>query len=107
MFHYSYWGWAGSLVPVAGDWKNDGKDELGVYDVGAWLRDTDGSHAWDAANQAATAGPQSRRLTNTSSDNIRDAATPSASKPRRLPTAFQALVPCDPGMTSMSWLAGR
>ena len=49
-------GFAGSNVfPVVGDWNGDGKTEVGVYCNGAWFRDVDGTHAWDAANQAALA----------------------------------------------------
>ena len=49
-------GFTGSNVfPVVGDWNGDGKTEVGVYCNGAWFRDVDGSHTWDAANQAALA----------------------------------------------------
>ena len=49
-------GFTGSnVVPVVGDWDGDGKTEVGVYCKGAWFRDVDGSHTWDAANQAALA----------------------------------------------------
>ena len=52
----SDWGWAGSLIPVAGNWSDSGtKDQFGVYSQGVWFRDADGTHTWDAANQAATA----------------------------------------------------
>ena len=43
------------VVPVVGDWNGDGKTEVGVYCNGAWFRDVDGSHTWNAANQAALA----------------------------------------------------
>ena len=46
-------GFTGSNVfPVVGDWNGDGKTEVGVYCNGAWFRDVDGSHTWDATNQA-------------------------------------------------------
>ena len=49
-------GFAGSNVfPVVGDWNGGGKTEVGVYCNGAWFRDVDGSHTWDATNQAALA----------------------------------------------------
>ena len=49
-------GFTGSdVVPVVGDWNGDGKTEVGVYANGAWFRDMDGSHTWDATNQAAVA----------------------------------------------------
>ena len=49
-------GFTGSdVIPVVGDWNGDGKTEVGVYANGAWFRDVDGSHTWDATNQAAVA----------------------------------------------------
>ena len=53
-------GFSGSdVVPVVGDWNGapsgSGKTEVGVYANGAWFRDVDGTHTWDAANQAAVA----------------------------------------------------
>ena len=49
-------GFGGSgVVPVVGDWNGAGKTEVGVYANGAWFRDMDGSHTWDATNQAAVA----------------------------------------------------
>ena len=49
-------GFGGSdVVPVVGDWNGAGKTEVGLYSDGAWFRDVDGSHTWDAANQAALA----------------------------------------------------
>ena len=49
-------GFTGSdVVPVVGDWNGGGKTEVGVYANGAWFRDMDGSHTWDATNQAAVA----------------------------------------------------
>ena len=49
-------GFGGSdVVPVVGDWNGAGKTEVGVYANGAWFRDVDGTHAWDATNQAAVA----------------------------------------------------
>ena len=49
-------GFTGSnVIPVVGDWNGDGKTEVGVYCNGAWFRDMDGSHTWDATNQAAVA----------------------------------------------------
>ena len=52
--NHTYWGWAGSLVPVAGNWSGSGaKSQLGVYANGAWFLDYDNTHAWDTANQAA------------------------------------------------------
>ena len=49
-------GFTGSdVVPVVGDWNGGGKTEVGVYANGAWFRDVDGSHTWDATNQAAVA----------------------------------------------------
>ena len=49
-------GFTGSgVIPVVGDWNGDGKTEVGVYCNGAWFRDVDGSHTWDATNQAALA----------------------------------------------------
>ena len=53
---HSYWGWAGSLTPVVGNWSNSGtKDQFAVYNEGVWFRDADGTHTWDAANQSALA----------------------------------------------------
>ena len=43
------------VIPVVGDWNGDGKTEVGVYCNGAWFRDVDGTHTWDATNQAALA----------------------------------------------------
>ena len=49
-------GFTGSnVIPVVGDWNGNGKTEVGVYCNGAWFRDVDGSHTWDATNQAALA----------------------------------------------------
>ena len=49
-------GFGGSgVMPVVGDWNGAGKTEVGVYANGAWFRDVDGSHTWDATNQAALA----------------------------------------------------
>ena len=42
-------------MPVVGDWNGGGKSEVGVYCNGAWFRDYDNSHTWDAANQAQVA----------------------------------------------------
>ena len=51
---HTYWGWAGSLIPVVGNWATGGtKSQFGVYNLGAWFLDYDNSHLWDAANQAA------------------------------------------------------
>ena len=51
---HTYWGWAGSLTPVVGNWSGSGtKSQFGVYNQGAWFLDYDNSHLWDAANQAA------------------------------------------------------
>ena len=51
---HTYWGWAGSLIPVVGDWTgSSAKSQFGVYNQGAWFLDYDNSHLWDAANQAA------------------------------------------------------
>ena len=51
---HAYWGWAGSLIPVVGNWSGSGaKSQFGVYNQGAWFLDYDNSHLWDAANQAA------------------------------------------------------
>ena len=53
---YTYWGWAGSLTPVVGNWSGASTKSLfGVYSQGAWFLDYDNSHLWDAANQAALA----------------------------------------------------
>ena len=47
-------GFTGSnVIPVVGDWAGTGKTNVGVYANGAWFRDVDGSHTWDATNQAA------------------------------------------------------
>ena len=49
-------GFTGSNVfPVVGDWNGEGKTEVGVYCNGAWFRDYDNSHTWDATNQATMA----------------------------------------------------
>ena len=49
-------GFGGSNVfPVVGDWNGAGKTEVGVYCNGAWFRDYDDSHTWDATNQATMA----------------------------------------------------
>ena len=49
-------GFPGSnVIPVVGDWNGDGKTEVGIYVNGVWFRDVDGSHTWDAANQATIA----------------------------------------------------
>ena len=51
---HTYWSWAGSLIPVVGDWTgSSAKSQFGVYNQGAWFLDYDNSHLWDAANQAA------------------------------------------------------
>ena len=51
---YTYWGWAGSLIPVVGNWSgSSAKSQFGVYNQGAWFLDYDNTHSWDAANQAA------------------------------------------------------
>ena len=51
---YTYWGWAGSLVPVVGNWSGNGaKSQFGVYDQGAWFLDYDNTNTWDTANQDA------------------------------------------------------
>ena len=44
-----------TVIPVVGDWNGDGKTEVGVYCNGAWFRDVNGTHTWDATNQAALA----------------------------------------------------
>ena len=44
-----------NVIPVVGDWNADGKTEVGVYNQGDWFLDVDGSHTWDATNQAALA----------------------------------------------------
>ena len=45
-----------TVIPVVGDWNGapsgSGKTEVGVYCNGAWFRNVNGSHTWDAANQA-------------------------------------------------------
>ena len=52
--NHTYWGWAGSLIPVVGNWTgSSAKSQFGVYNQGAWFLDYDNSHLWDAANQAA------------------------------------------------------
>ena len=51
---HTYWGWAGTLTPVVGNWTGSAtKSQFGVYNQGAWFLDYDNSHLWDAANQAA------------------------------------------------------
>ena len=41
---------------MAGDWGSTGtKDQFAVYSQGVWFRDADGTHQWDATNQAAVA----------------------------------------------------
>ena len=59
-FNFGFASSPGNLViPVVGDWNGapsgSGKTEVGVYCNGAWFRDMDGSHTWDATNQAAVA----------------------------------------------------
>jgi hypothetical protein len=39
-------GFAGA-VPVTGDWNNDGKLEIGVYNAGTWYLDANGNNTWD------------------------------------------------------------
>ena len=51
---HTYWGWAGTLAPVVGNWTGSStKSQFGVYNQGAWFLDYDNSHLWDATNQAA------------------------------------------------------
>ena len=51
---HTYWGWAGSLIPVVGNWTgSSAKSQFGVYNQGAWFLDFDNSQTWDAVNQAA------------------------------------------------------
>ena len=41
-----------TVIPVVGDWNGSGTTKVGVYCNGAWFFDYDGSHTWDATNQA-------------------------------------------------------
>ena len=51
---HTYWGWAGTLTPVVGNWSGtSAKSQFGVYNQGVWFLDYDNSHLWDAANQNA------------------------------------------------------
>ena len=53
---HTYWGWAGTLIPVVGNWSGtSAKSQFGVYNQGVWFLDYDNTHTWDAANQAALA----------------------------------------------------
>jgi hypothetical protein len=34
-------------IPVVGDWNQNGKTKIGVYQNGVWLLDYNGNYGWD------------------------------------------------------------
>jgi hypothetical protein len=49
---YAEWGWSGAM-PVLGDWNGDGKTKIGVYAIGGWFLDYNGTFAWSQHAYAA------------------------------------------------------